>query len=879
MGTVAGNITQTVSFYNTTGVIEKEHNLYYCPKSSNNTNIALEWLRLFETVATKRSDYTNVVISQWSPEDRTLTIEGRIEHFRYRNSSKTINYMIVTEVITGSSIYDPYVEVYRTGYFITGARQNGVNSVTLDVEPDHFTNTFYLHNSVVGYLNDNIFRNVLKNTYVERQHYDRVSITEGSNYYYVDDAVVSGTGLTINRTLTKYNSNKIVRVKVTTVTDENYETIPNVVQVGSIINSQTDDTISVLIVVNLPEGYSGQTVHVTLTAYYIESIEQLNLPLFANYEETFRYRRQVRDYHEMLNYGYPTSKEEIKQLVNNYPAWSSFTEAEKITILNYCLSFATCTFKGYSCLLGYVSATGADDEDPVKVMPKTKPITLDNLVTLTVPVAVIPDELLYYTDNINEAFSFIKLGILGGKIIRNNFSKILETNIFSEEIVSLSITKEHVLYDYLSWETVTLENKQVIISSISCKYTSAETPQIACFYAGKDVEIGYQTLKLNEVIKKRYLGFNFVTSVLVAGADEIVPRATLQVVEDYTQAIAEEMTNLVSQHWEIELPVAGFICSEINMNKTVYLNNNVKDTSSQYYEPILEFNPYSFYSISYLGKIEVPLNLRNYLENYKPERNQYEIKFNQIVSISDTTKYTFLPSYIINGKETKYYSESLEVTTPNHLTILSDVMINYIAQNSAQMKNQYAVNEQELGKGMLKGAVGGLTTGLSAGMMTGNPVIGLGAGLIGLGAGSIGSTITYAFNEQEIQLNQKAKLADLGTLPNNVKQVGTDMPTDLSIAELGLYLNHYNIDEISYNNICKYLERYGYLINIYDVVNIYNRKGWNYVKLIDMEFNIGISEEAEESIRQIFNNGVTLLHIPSYLHNDSVHNYESSIER
>ena len=83
MGTVAGNITQTVSFYNTTGVIEKEHNLYYCPKSSNNTNIALEWLRLFETVATKRSDYTNIVISQWSPEDRTLTIEGRIEHFRF----------------------------------------------------------------------------------------------------------------------------------------------------------------------------------------------------------------------------------------------------------------------------------------------------------------------------------------------------------------------------------------------------------------------------------------------------------------------------------------------------------------------------------------------------------------------------------------------------------------------------------------------------------------------------------------------------------------------------------------------------------------------------------------------------------------------------
>ena len=123
-------------------------------------------------------------------------------------------------------------------------------------------------------------------------------------------------------------------------------------------------------------------------------------------------------------------------------------------------------------------------------------------------------------------------------------------------------------------------------------------------------------------------------------------------------------------------------------------------------------------------------------------------------------------------------------------------------------------------------------------------------------------------------MNQKSKLADVGQQPNNVKQVGTDIITDLSISEIGVYLNHYTIDEISYNNIAKYLERYGYLVNIYSELHCYDRKGWNYVKLIDFEVDKQMSDAQEESIRQIFKNGVTLLHEPSYLHSNTLHNYE-----
>ena len=78
MGTVASNITQTVSFYNTTGVIEKGHNLYFCPNGEGNPLIYIQ--KLEENVL-KNTNYANITISQWQPEDRVLTIKGRIEDF------------------------------------------------------------------------------------------------------------------------------------------------------------------------------------------------------------------------------------------------------------------------------------------------------------------------------------------------------------------------------------------------------------------------------------------------------------------------------------------------------------------------------------------------------------------------------------------------------------------------------------------------------------------------------------------------------------------------------------------------------------------------------------------------------------------------------
>ena len=225
------------------------------------------------------------------------------------------------------------------------------------------------------------------------------------------------------------------------------------------------------------------------------------------------------------------------------------------------------------------------------------------------------------------------------------------------------------------------------------------------------------------------------------------------------------------------------------------------------------------------------------------------------------------------------YQESLYVTTANHLTILESKLGDYIVANQTQMKNQYAINDVNLGKGLINTAVhtaGAVAQGAMIGSSLGGVYgMAIGAGVAGV-ASLVGTAINWAYDQAEIGMNQKAKLADMGNLPNTLKQAGTDVNIDVITNEFGLYLNHYDIDELSHNNICRYLERYGYVVNLYDIINAFNRRSWNYVELISFEFAQKLTLEQEDSIRQIFQNGVTLLHRPEDLHPSSyVHNYET----
>ena len=86
--------------------------------------------------------------------------------------------MILSRNVEPSSAFASYYD----GFFITDVQQVGIGSVRITIEPDSFTNMFYLHNNkqciqygepttAEPYID--VFNEKLKNCYVNRQHYNR----------------------------------------------------------------------------------------------------------------------------------------------------------------------------------------------------------------------------------------------------------------------------------------------------------------------------------------------------------------------------------------------------------------------------------------------------------------------------------------------------------------------------------------------------------------------------------------------------------------------------------------------------------------------------------------------------------------------------------
>ena len=270
-------------------------------------------------------------------------------------------------------------------------------------------------------------------------------------------------------------------------------------------------------------------------------------------------------------------------------------------------------------------------------------------------------------------------------------------------------------------------------------------------------------------------------------------------------------------------------------------------------------------------------------------KNRYyelgKIKLDYIFSVNGAIKLSFIPTYLVEGYSYKYFSEGLVFTIPANLPLVSDSYSSYYYQNQAQMKNQFAVNDynrsvdllQHLlisgpnavgyaaGKGGMRG--GGAGAGAAALLETGNQFMQM-----------ADEVVDWSQSDKVIEMNQKAKLADMGAKPDVVKQTGSDVFSDLISRENRLYFNHYTIDEASYNSIAKFLERFGYQVNLYDTLHVNDRVGWNYVKLNSFDFNpaFDIMVGQEEDLARIFSKGVTLLHNKTYLTNG--HNYERILD-
>ena len=311
-GTLPTNRTQTVTFFDTAGIVDKEKNIYFAPRfskyaqMSSGRDVRSAYLEIFKQVCPPSSAYADIQISSWSPQDRTLKVRRNINDFRIvTEEGDCLNYFILSRAVTNESVE----KTFYYGFFITGVQQAGGGSVLLTVEPDDFTNVFYLHNQHMLTAEDiendyDVFNVKIKNAYVNRQHYNRVgyktkTITHTDHYEGESNLLTVPTGQAINGVNYEVpvtnsgvvtNESHRVRIEVGSGSYDVFYTLLNNVLSYSILNAGNTEFKVVL-------TYSFDIV-------WTEEITQLepdNMKVFLNQEESFRFKYQYRDFKRTLN--------------------------------------------------------------------------------------------------------------------------------------------------------------------------------------------------------------------------------------------------------------------------------------------------------------------------------------------------------------------------------------------------------------------------------------------------------------------------------------------------------------------------------------------------------------------------------------------------
>lgn len=859
-GTIPTNRTQTVTFYNTTGLIEKEKGIYLSPRFRTHDDedygkeVRLFYLDVLNAQAVKDPDYTNIEISSWSPQDRTLTVRGNIDDFRLvTDEGDCLNYLVVTRNVTKGNV----TNTYYYGFFITDVVQAGGSSIRLTVEADDFTNIFFLHNLHVLTINEvetsdyDPFNERMKNCYVQRQHYNRVN--KSLSGYWVLSIMLTDITTMSEQTI-------LVGDDITLkLEDGNDTTISGTVDFVDDRGVETNHELYLKIKVDSrvdidrPENYS-QMYHDDVQYqcdYQYNSIEwehiapvyPANKHIFLNQEESFKFKYQYRDKKIPFSHAELFSDPEFL-IINYYDNFDDLPPLTQAKILKASIQYLVVETKSMEKTgKGYVYIR---DQEPSPYSPYK--INFRNYVAglarssevLIAPLFNIPEIFKKYESAISAfSFEYVLYGrtqSVAGKSGTDVYT-YLNSNSLADFILSAYIVNDvgmpeskiafdienHKVYYYVKTGFAPHADKDLFLVGVDNNNTSASP------------------YTQNEGIN--YI-FNTLTDYLEDSPAEIIPSA----------------------NGFVMLMLSGYNGRDISINIPEDDLSNIKN---QYYDPVLEAEPYSFYSLSYLA-YEMPFNKNRYYETMT-------VKISYIVSVNGAVKLSYIPSYTVEGKETRYFNEGLVFTLSSSLPLMSDSYASYFYQNQAQMKNQFAVNDYNRGVDLAQHFLlsGPNSVGQSAFKRGGYGAI---AETVNQFAQMADEAIDWAQSNKVIDMNQKAKLADMGAKPDVVKQAGSDIFSDLETKENRPFLTHYRIDELSYNSIAKFLERFGYQISLYTSMNVNDRIGWNYIKLISFDWNpaFDIMVGQEENLRKIFSEGVTLLHNKSYL--TSGHNYETILD-
>lgn len=191
----------------------------------------------------------------------------------------------------------------------------------------------------------------------------------------------------------------------------------------------------------------------------------------------------------------------------------------------------------------------------------------------------------------------------------------------------------------------------------------------------------------------------------------------------------------------------------------------------------------------------------------------------------------------------------------------SDVFNVWLAQNTETI-NLQASQEQfntSITQAQNIANVGGSLGTAVSGLVNGNLEQGIVGGISQAGSSALNYYSTNV-NHEYYQKMLMAQIEKQSMLPNT----GNFGGNNTTLIGYGLFdkniFTRYTIKKQFAERIDKYFDMYGYLTNSVKIPNLKNRPNWNYIKTVGANIIGDIPQEDLQTIKNMFDNGITLWH-------------------
>ena len=223
--------------------------------------------------------------------------------------------------------------------------------------------------------------------------------------------------------------------------------------------------------------------------------------------------------------------------------------------------------------------------------------------------------------------------------------------------------------------------------------------------------------------------------------------------------------------------------------------------------------------------------------------------------------------YWISGyrKDPEGRESSISQLIPLEQPVISDQYYTYMLEN----KNQIQANVTNATISAVAGGISSTVNGAVGGFANG----GIGGAITGGLSSAISSGIQSGVNIANMMRSENAKQSDIKNLPDSI----SSKECTLAIADKNLFITIYRkaICCEFEEQLAQYWHMYGYKVNRMEVPNLRSRVRYNYLKTIGANITGPIESTYLQTLKAIFDQGITIWHYSESDFNPLDYTYEN----